>query len=311
MSRYLKFAILTVLIVGLMAGSALAGTTWVNNGAANTATSISWETLGGARNIVMNGASNIVQNAGANSVITYTLTQELAITNLVKMTFVGAAFTGNQYVVCHGGSNGLTVATGTPTAGSNSFNFQAATNVPVGSVLFFNTSAVLGNGCNNTLAGGPSNFPVQISATTGTTAATVTIEVITSGGITVDQASTKNLALIRKEYVGYVSNTAHVIDFLGSPGGGVGFTTASSVQANDNGAGNLITDGALTNNFRVDWVANDWSTVGAVNFGGLSVGGTLQVTDSQAWQGVDRVFIVNTDAAFAGACNTSDRKSVV
>lgn len=277
MSKHFKFLVLALLLVGLMAGSAFAGTTRVNHGAVNTAFTMSLEGAAATRQV--NLANNPV-GGGTNAALSYTTTQALTGTNLIKVSFSGAAFNGSAINVCaYNGSLIQPMATATPAAGTTSQNFQTTVAMSAGQVLYVTNEA-----CAN---GGGSNMPVRTDATSSAVTATATIEILTSGGISIDTASTANAVNIRSEYAGQLRTLgAHVIDYLGTPGDGTRFT------AQVNGATNQT---AQSVNFATanQVVANNLTTIG---MGGLSVGAVIGLSDNAGWAGVSKVF-VNAAAA--------------
>jgi len=299
--RFLKIVFFSAAVIGLMAGSAFAGTVRVNHGAANTSYTISLEALGAARSILLQGTGGIGgANAAGNYAIEYAPGQNLTATNLVNLTFNGAAFNGSTINVCSSGTNQI-LATATPAAGANTANFQLAAGTNVLTTQF----VYLTNGnCNSTAAAdGSNNLPIQIPITASATTATVTVGAQTAGGISIDTVSTANIARVRAEYASAFANpaAAHIVDYLGTPGNGTTFTVtptgATNLTANSLAAANI---NRTVNNFNANF--------GGAQNAGLTVGSVVSLGDTQAWQGLTKVFI-NTIAA--GNCTDSAGSNTV
>lgn len=293
MSKSLRLAVFIVLLIGLMAGSAFAGTTFVNNGAANSPYTASLEALGAARNVTMNGA--------ANGPISYSVTQSITGANFLQVSFTGAAFAGNQVRVCKvdGAAAGNQLAVATPSGGTSSYSFQigstnATAAIPVGETAYLTTEAA----CNATGAG--SNLVLQLNSTTSATSPTVSLGIVSAGNLPVDTTSTKTLADIRSEFAvnvpGPGGTGAHVVDYLGTPGDGTRFTVtptgATNLTANSLAAANIV---KTSNNFAAN---NGTAAMGADN-ASLTVSAVVSLTDTQSWQGISKVFL---NSVTAGNC---------
>ena len=197
MMKHLKIFFLSMAVVGLMAGSGFAGTTFINNGVAGGNFQVSLEAMGAARNVTIVGVA-----AGSNLVATaalgYTAAQALVATNLLTVTFTGAGFTGDPLNICAMNTNDVSVANATPTAGAANWNFQLGANA---------TLTLAGAGGANSIyitktACGVAamNMPVQISATAAAVNPTVQITAQTSGGVLIDTSTAKRLATVAAEY---------------------------------------------------------------------------------------------------------------
>lgn len=292
MTRHLKIFFLSMAIIGLMAGTALAGRTTVNIGAANTAFTAALEAMGAARNVVTVGA--------ANGPINYAVTQAITGGSVLTVTFSGAAFAGNQVRICKvdAAAAGNQVGIATPASGTTTFNFNVASSnataaIPAGEQIYLTTEAA----CNATGAG--SNFIVQLAASTSTTQPSVTIGASTSGGISLDTTSTKQIANIQQEFTVSVAANNNTSDYLGTPGNGTRFATnANKLYINSGaakGAANIFHFTAL--NFGA---ANAVAAGGA----GLTAAAVVSLADTANWQGLSKVFLTNTGAA--ANCATDD-----
>jgi len=263
--------------MGLMAGSAFAGTAAVNNVVA-----IGIETLGTNRPVVLSGQGTAV-NPG-NLAMSYTLGTTLQSGDLLQVNLTGMTFnTGVVSVCATNGSTGQNVALFSETLAANNLSSLTAqltitgsqvingtAGGAVGNQLWLTTNATTSN-CNiNT----PLDLVVQAGESGSLTAA---MFITTSGGSNiVDTASTANAVNVIQQYsygtVGSVNNT---IDYTTTAtANGSNFTTGN--QANDPNATNIVTNTV---------------TVGVADTG-LTVTALLSLQDSQNWQGVTNAYIV-------------------
>jgi hypothetical protein len=292
MGKYFKFLLLAMLVVGMMAGTAFAGTTTVNAGAAGANFLASLETTGAARNVTVTGpgAGNTVVTAP----IAYTAGQALTSGNLLTVTFTNAGFTGAALNICAGNAPNADqlVANATPTAGATNMNFQL--DIPAGMTLGAGNFVYL-----TSVACGTGNVPVQIAATTSATTATVKVDAITAGGISIDTSTADLLATIQPEYTVANADSAHTIDYLGTPGDGTRVISGGA-------AANVIVDssvGGAVNVASITRTANDYTCNSAGQNAALTVAAVLSLTDSADWQGVSRVYLMPNNTACAIAAN--------
>jgi hypothetical protein len=290
MGKYFKILMLTLSVLSMVAGTALAGVTTVNNSANNSAYTAALEGMAAARNVVITGASN--------GPIAFQTTQNATTANFLSVVFTGAAFAGNTVQICEMGAGANIFGTATPAAGTTSFNFQfnfgALNNISAGNVIYLTTDAA----CSGT---GANNFIVQLATTTVATSPSVTLSVISAGNIPVDPTGTAQLASIAPEYSIVAGTTsAHVVDFLGLPGSGRAFTVTPTGATNATAGSSNILD--LRRSTKAFGAFNGSSPGGATNGAGVTVAAAVMLSDTAAWQGVSKVF-VNT---FQGGLNCTD-----
>jgi len=282
MSKYLRVFLMAMLAVVLIASVAMAGTTKVNYVSAGNPANISAQALASAKNVTLSGAGS--GNAG-NAAITYKLGQSLTTGNLVKVSFSsGVGFAGTAYAICAANNNGANVtevANATPPGGAESFNFQTSvsstTNAASGNYIWLTTEA-----CNTT----SSNVSIRIGANqTGTK--TVTFEVVTSGNIPVDTASSATLLKIQDEYSTTLSAADTVtIDYIGTPGNGTRFVSGTA-STNLAGSSNKVNITKASMNYcAVD------TTCGLGN-AGATANVVIKLTDTADWQGVANIAVKN------------------
>lgn len=290
MSKSFKFLGLIVLLVGLMTGSAFAGSSFVNHVAANTPITVSLEAMGAARNVTLIGPAT-------NGPILYQTSQSITSGNFLSVSLTGGAFSGDTVRVCKTDveAAGNNIGLATPAGGATSYNFQltsANNSVPAASNIYLTT-----DGACNTL-GGASNMIVQISTSASASTPSLTMSIVSAGSLPIDASSTATLATIRSEYAATITAANHTIDYLGTVGNGTLLLPGTVAWAASNGtaAGNLLVNIVRT--------ANNFTTVGgaanATN-AGLTAAALVGLTDSALWQGVSKVFLVN-QGAWNGTC---------
>jgi hypothetical protein len=264
-------------VIALMATVAFAGTLTVNTNGINNAFTISQETLGSNRGITLDTTQAA---AATNGVLLYIPGQDLTTSVVVTLAFTGGAFNGGNVLVCNAGTN-QHIATAAPAAGTASQSFIIGTAATAGSNVYFTSAANCG-AAGNTL-------PVRINTTTATGFVTALITAAV-GGITTDTAGSANVARIRTEYsaTSPVLAAAHVVDYLGTPGNGTTFTVAAT------GATNLTALSAAAANINRtlnQFAATNGSAAVGPNNAALTVGSVVSLTDTQAWQGLSKVFL--------------------
>jgi hypothetical protein len=284
MGKYLKILVLTICVMSLGAGTALAGTILVNNG---TAFKVGVETLGTARNVTILGTAVAAATPNAaNAALSYTLGQSLAAATLLNITLTGATFQAGTYSICALASNGSSlnnkVAGITMVAGTSSVNLaidtSAGPNVNAGQFLAF----VNGSACNN-LSAATANFSISPVASVG--APTVS-GFLQTGGVIYDSAAAVNVATVLSQFAyGTPTAATSTIDYLTGARNGSQFTGSVNAATAATAAVNVTTV--------------------AVNYGiaetptPLTASEVLSLVDTQAWQGVSRVYL---GAQGAGAC---------
>ena len=279
MIRHLKILLFGMAVIGLMAGTAFAGTAKVNHAANNAAFTASLEAMGAARNVVLVGA--------ANGPINYLVTQVITGGNFLTVAFTGAAFAGNQVRVCKldAAAAGNQVAIATPASGATSYNFQiGATNaagaVPAGESVYLTTDGA----CNTT--GASANLITQLSITASATNPSATVGIVSAGNLAVDTGSAAQVARIASEWAASTGAANNTVDYLGTPGDGTRFVGNLTYAA----AGNVV--GAAN-------IVQTLMNYGAANAAGaaLTARAVVQLTDTANWQGLSKVFLSNLNAA--------------
>lgn len=328
MSKHIRFIVLALMLIGLTAGSAFAGTAYVNHLTASGNYTAATEAMGAARNVTLVGTWAGAGNSLGSSVTTtnlpvaYALGQTLSSGYLVSVSLSGAAFasSANLYVCAANGIAGGVVTPGevlnaggtAPAANSTSQVFtvtpSAGANVASGNLIWFSSSAT----CNAPSNGG-TNLPIQITRTTAGSS-TITISVL-SGSTTTDAASTATLATVGDEFAGSLSAADTVtIDYLGTPGNGTQLTTASSANALLGGSNNKL--GVLRTIKNLGAVNGMSSLGGTAQYGVVNAGGTtylrVNMTDTQGWSAINRIIVMasaggagNVIAANATACSNA------
>lgn len=299
MSKHFRFLVLALMLVGMTAGSAFAGTVMVSHGATNTSFTAALEALGtgAARNVQIVGVSA----TAANHAIQYTLGQDLTSGNLVTVTFTGAAFDGSALGICAsngvvgGTGNFIQIATATPTANAASWNFQtnvpASANVAAGTRLFLTTNAA----CN---AAGAINVPLRLTTMASAGMATVSFAINTAGNVPVDPATAAgNLAVVAAEYTAAMNAASnHTVDYLASG------ATGTQLLVNGSAGGNSFAYFPVAFVTKVNYNLNAVnSAVGAIN-AGLTAGVVITAADSASWQGVTKAYVTGINAAVNVNC---------
>lgn len=300
MNRFSRNALFALLAVAVMVVPAFAGTTFVNHGPAAGNGSApyvaAFEGLGAAQNATLLGPGGILPSAAGNFALSYQLGQNLASGNLLQVEFSGsAAFNGAKILVCsqNGGAGTGNAQLGAATPASNSLSQNFQVEIPI------TASAAAGNfvwltdaaACNGV---GAANFPIRVAQATAIGNSTVTMAIVTAGGIPVDASSQRTILNVVNQYtVSFSTGDAIGIDFLGTPGDGTHLTA---------GAGNLVagTTGKVIIAIAAVNMATGANAVGNNVARGLTVGAAVSLSDSQNWQGVKQAFLMNAAACVNG-----------
>jgi hypothetical protein len=297
MSKFLKLSIVALILMGLMAGSAFAGVVSSSSSAANTPYTISLETLGATRSIILGGYVAAANDPGAaNYALAYTSSQNLTAQNLLTVTLAGAAYNGATVNVCAmNGSDAwrTTVATGAPAANATTFNFQLNSGLGAGNFVIFTTNA----------CGAANKGDLGLVVTPGTVAGyeTATVTAITAGGISVDPAAAGNIVKAQAEYVATIAAANHTVDYLSTPFNGTLLLAPQAPLGPEAFAasnGNLAVAGTSAAN--VTRTAHQFNVDNGANNANLTTSLVLALNDTAAWQGVSKVFLSNTAGAGAG-----------
>jgi len=299
MKRFLKSGLVAAAAVGLMAGAASAGTTKVNHGAGTTTFKIAQEALGAARNITLaSGVGAGEVTAANNAAVSYTLTNTLTSSNLLSVTLEGLVFDGSQVNIgaMNTATNGIILGTGTPAAGSTSYNFQlevpAAANVAAGNFIYLTNAD---NAAMHGATAAAGNLGIRVAAATATGNKTIAIKAITSGGIEVDPISTANAVNVTREFTATPTNTAMTIDYLGT-------ASNTGMRFLNVGGMNTVAANDVAVNFELAVVNFTTSPIAGAN-ANLTTSAVVNLDASNIWSGVSRVFLANVD------CNTAGNNS--
>ncbi len=295
MLRMLKVVFTVSLTIGLMAGVAMAGTTLVNNGA-GTEYVVSNETLGAARDVTINGTETSASTTSRG--LAYTLGQNLTSGNLLRVQMNGGlAFAAGAYRVCardNGANTATSLAVGTPGANATSFNFQTDTTgwntpeVTAGSTIWISTAA----DCNSA-----TSADALVRVGTGAASVghkTITIDLITSGGQTVDTASSANAVNVTREFTPALTTRTMTIDFLNAynngPGDGSRFTDGAA-------SSNLLLTSGAANVLEIDATAVNYAAqnTAAVANAGLTVSAVVNLDSTNNWTGISSAYVANNN----------------
>jgi len=299
MSKFLKLSIVALILMGLMAGSAFAGTVISASAGINAPSPylVSLETLGTNRAINLTDAGGVY---AANSVpLSYASSQNLTPQNLLQVTFAGAAFNGSVVNVCD--FNGATVATGQPAVNATTFNFQLIAGFGSGNYVDFTSDS-----CGNFTA---ANLNLLVTPASGSGYGTVSIQTITAGGIVVDPTTTAKIVQILPEYAYNHGAAVHTVDYLSTPFNGtrlLGTTFPVSqlfAETSENDDVSLAdpVDGAPN----VVETLHDFNVNSGANNASLTAALVVNLTDTASWQGVSQVFLdesFHSGGGFNGTC---------
>ncbi|MBI4691166.1 MAG: hypothetical protein HY754_13025 [Nitrospirae bacterium] len=274
MSKYYKFIVLALLLVGLMAGSAFAGSITANNG---TPATIALEAMGTARNVTLSGAGN--------NAISFTSSRSLISGDLLAFTMTNVGTDGNPISLCETGNDVTMDATNT-SANSTNFSVRANRSVTSGTKMYL--TSISGSGsCNNASSTG---LAVRFQPLSSAGMATVSFN-ITSYGSAIDSANAVNIGNIARQFVtNYVSGNS-TIDFAAN-------TTSNGVRFL------LGSNTSVPGNAEIRFTDMTLNAAGLTGSGhaGLAVSAILGLQDSASWQGVQRVY-VNSSLGCALASN--------
>jgi len=163
--------------------------THVNHQGPNTPIDILLSTLQTTRDFTIVGTSNYQNVTETTGALTFVTGQTLVSGDLLLVAFDGAAFNGQQIYICSKTSGGTsTIGSGTPAQGISKSYFMVVTSsyLYAGSLIY-----VTNQGCSS-----GTNMPVHITATSQVEV-TVSISILSPGGIVIDQGGTAILARIR------------------------------------------------------------------------------------------------------------------
>lgn len=304
MKKLLRFIVVSLFIMGLVTPAAMAGSTWVNHGAANNTPTVALETLGAARNVTIGPPAT--GNIGA---VVYNLSQNLTSTNLLTVTFYdGLAFTGGNYIVCanvvDSANAANNIGTYAPSAGSTTANFQLTTayvgsaNLAAGNNIWIasSTSSAIGLNCNSAAA----NFmAVQLmsgAASAGTK--NIGIKAMTSGSVIIDQEGLAGAANVAREFGGSVTTKNMIYDYLGTDSSdGTLFVRTGD---NLNGANNVAANAVALN---LTTTPRTYRTVVGAQNAGLTAGALIKFDATTDWTGVSKVWATAQPSGSENYCS--------
>jgi hypothetical protein len=299
MRRFLGTGLFAAVGIVLMAGMAFAGTARVNYGTNDTPIIVALEGMGANLAVPLEGVRT--DAAGNNNALGFALTQSLTSANLIRVTFIGAAFNNGNYNICAVNSAGANtiIAQGSPGLGLTTFPFQLGVNADVATIGVDATNVIwLTNaGCD---AAGGNDFNIVLAASAGASTPTVAIEAVTAGNIVVDPSSTATAANITPEYTAVLTSRALTIDYLGTAGGsndGFLFTAAGGVLGQ-----NVAANGTALN---INMIGVNVSTMApAVNATfGLTTTAVMNMDANTNWQAVTNVWAGTSDTPGANNSN--------
>lgn len=293
MKKSVNQVLLAGLIVLMMVGTSFAGTSSVNNGFAGNPLSISLETLGSARNVVLVGSQVAAQNLSAGNVpISYTLTQDMTTQNLLQVSLTNAAFNGNPVFMCApsaaNATNTVRIGTGTPAAGATTFNFQSAANVPSNSYVFLTDYAC--PVAETLVTAAAQNLSLRVPATSSVVTGSIEMRTVTAGNIPVDPSSNVTAFNIAREFATTLTTRNMLIDYLNAsaipgPGDGTRFDdgASSNIMLTSNGA-------AAANMFAITRTATNYTTVVSA---GLTTAFNVNIAAITDWTGANNSYMSN------------------
>lgn len=290
------------LVLCLMASTVMAGTTTVAGSGAAANYAIAHEALGQQRVITLTGVST---TATANNVaIGFTLGQNLTAGSLLNIQLDSAlSFQAAPYYVCaaNTGGSGATasplttdsvqIGLATPSSGATNtlFVLNSATSgaaVTTGNLLYVST-----NTCGNTTSA--ANLIVAANATTGLKPITASI---TLAGVTVDPSVGANAVKVVNEFTPNLSaNDLIKIDYLSTPYDGTHLEYDNTLGTNVIA---ISPNKLVVNRTTVDFFTYN---TGAPN-GSVTLAQVMTLQDSAAWQGVSKVYLVQTTNISGSNC---------
>lgn len=280
--RYLKTLSVCMVVIGLMASGAWAGSLIVRDG---TPAKIALEAMGTARNLTISVITS-------NNAIKLTSSRTLISGDLINFTFANFGTTTDKYYLCETG-NDVVMDGVNQAANSTAFSLRANRSITTGTNMFLSTNSALvaGTGCSTA---GIGEVNVKFPATSASAMASVAFN-ITSFGALMDSASAVNIANISKQFAtNYVSGNS-TIDF--------------AANATSNGTKFTIGNTAAPGNAEIRFTGMDLNAAGATApHAGLTVSALLSLQDSASWQGVQRVY-VNNGVACSLATNVAVNNS--
>ena len=290
MKKMFGVGFLTALTMIFIVSAAMAGTSHVNNGAADTPFTIAVEALGNARDIVLQGTTAAAQNlAVGNVAVSYTLTQDMTTQNLLQVSLTNAAFAGGVVYMCApdaaNAAKTVRVGTGTPAANATQFNFQAAANVASGSYVFLTDYACPVASTN--LDADARNLTLRVPANTPTGMAVINMRTVTAGNIPVDPDDDANAINVAQEFTVELTTRNMVIDYLNANGDGPADGSTFVEGGSDNVS---VTRGGALNVWSITHTAMDYE---AVADAGLATAFTTTSDAGTTWTGVANAFLAN------------------
>lgn len=311
MKRMPRVLLYVFLILNMVVGCAFAGTALVNHVAATNAVLLASEAMGANRNCAINSGvatTPAFNSNGTDAGLAYIFTQNLTSSNLVRVSFANAVFTpGTVYVLGFDNATSLPVRIGQAivgAAGANNISFQLAlaANVTIqaggaaaNNYIFLTNNNQIDDQGNITGApvvnAGAVNMTFLTSASAG---ATATIDVITSGGIIVDDASTVTIARAGRERTPNLTSNTLWIDYINAPFDGTLFTTASSGVV----ARNMAT--AANNAFNIAFLQKNVGIATGANAAALTARLSVNFDNTVDWQGVSRMWVGANSGAMVG-----------
>lgn len=281
MGKHVRSGLLTMLMVGLMALPAFAqGTATVN-----VPIIVAQEVMGIARNLT------IVPPAGQNALV-YGSAQNLLSANIVFINLTNATFqSGVAYLLCD--SAGLQVANFTTPGTVSTAPFQLTQPVNQGNPIHVTSDGV----CDAT------DDPFAFTLSAGSNSALVNFRTIGVGGTVIDQTGNATLVTAVQEYTINIRTSQHFVDVIA--GNGSTFTPQTGTDLTGAlGVSPVIqADSLQGTGSAAPWSIAIFIAPTNVDDGtlGLTTQARITVTDTNSFQGVQRVFV----AAVGTACDST------
>jgi hypothetical protein len=265
MGKHVRTVVLAILMLGLTALPAFAGTVTI--------------TPSGGISIAFEAAPSAAVSPRTLSEVTFNFTQNVDIANIIKVDLGSAKFVAaTVYNLC---SANTTVATFVPGAVSVA-NFQVTgATVAAGDPIQL-TSDACGDG-------------TAFTFTTGTNAGNsiLTFTQIGVGGIVLDISTSGTFVTITNEYSATVGASTHFIDVLAGTGATFTIDTGTSPTGVLGAAPVVMADSRQGSHPANPSIAIAVATLTdpVSSFPGIGASATVTLVDSQKFQGVQKVFI--------------------
>lgn len=303
MTKFFKIAFLALLLVVLVAGTALAGTLQINTTAASTPANVSLQIMGSSRTVPLVQSAVTAAFNTANAAITYTPGTALAAGDLLVLTASGFTFPAGTLYACAANNASVSTAMGTAngieigyvTLASASSNAtitlepQNAANSNVSLVVLTYNACTGSNAANS--AGNVTATSVAGNATLSA------IEYASGGTVVKDTMPAVTVYSVEPEFTyGAVgAATPYYITYTQGSANGSQLTALRGTPPA------LVTA-------TIPQVANfTYTAQSAANVSGtgLTVAGLISVVDTSSFEGLSNVYLTNAATACALGSNVA------